>query len=86
MESANVRIDEKFRIQERIVDYNLDDDITKTRNDGIFLEMNSEGEPRQEKSLKPLVEPRVEIATPTSGKNMKRSTHPNKSLKAKTKV
>ena len=26
MESANVRIDEKFRIQERIVDYNSNDD------------------------------------------------------------
>ena len=51
MESANVRIDEKFRIQERIVDYNLDDDVvTKPRNDEVFLETNNdlqnEGEPR----------------------------------------
>ena len=38
MESENVRIDEKFRIQERIVDYNSDDDVvTKQRNDEVFL-------------------------------------------------
>ena len=54
IESTNMIIDEKFRIQERIVDYNLDDDVTKPRNYEIFLEINSdlknEGEPRQEKS------------------------------------
>ena len=71
MESTNVRIDEKFRIQERIVDYNsYDDVITKPRNDEVFLETNNylqnEGEPRQEQSSKPSVEPRVEITTPTS--------------------
>ena len=43
MESANVRIDEKFRIQERIVDYNLDDDfLTKPRNDEVFLKTNND--------------------------------------------
>ena len=43
IESASVRIDEKFRIQERIVDYNLDDDIfTKPRNDEVFLETNND--------------------------------------------
>ena len=43
MESANVRIDEKFRIQERIVDYNSDDDVvTKPRNDEVFLETNND--------------------------------------------
>ena len=51
MESENVRIDEKFRTQERIVDYNSDDDVvTKLRNDEVFLEINNdlhnEGEPR----------------------------------------
>ena len=35
IESGNVRIDEKFRIQERIVYYNSDDDFfTNPRNDG----------------------------------------------------
>ena len=40
MESANVRVDEKFRIQERIVDYNLDDDdvVIKQRNDEVLFE------------------------------------------------
>ena len=66
MESANVRIDDKFRIQERIVDYNSDDDfVTKPRNDEVFLKTNNdlqnEGEPRQELSSELLVEPRVEI-------------------------
>ena len=41
MESANVRIDEKFRIQERVVDRNSDDVITKPRNDEVFLETNN---------------------------------------------
>ena len=41
-ESVNVRIDEKFRIQERIVDYNLDDDVvTKPKNDEVFLKTNN---------------------------------------------
>ena len=83
MESMNVIIDEKFRIQERIVDYNSDDDVTKPRNDEIFLEINSdlqnEGEPRQEQSSKPSVKPRVEIATPTLGKNMIQN-HPFKQI------
>ena len=36
MKSKNVRIDEKFRIQERIVDYNPDDDgVTKPRNNEV---------------------------------------------------
>ena len=39
MESANVRIHENFRIQDRIVDYNSDDDVvTKPRNDEVLLE------------------------------------------------
>ena len=43
MESANVRINNKFRIHERIVDYNLDDDVvTKPRNDEVFLETNND--------------------------------------------
>ena len=75
MESENVRIDEKFIIQERVVDYNLDDDVvTKPSNDEIFLETNNnlhnEGEPRQGQSLEPSLEPRVEIETPTLGRNM----------------
>ena len=42
MESVNVRIDEKFMIQERIVDYNLDDDVvTKPRNDEVFLKVTT---------------------------------------------
>ena len=82
MESENVRIDEKFSIQERIVDYNLDDDVvTKPRNDEVFLENNNdlqnEGEPRQEQSSKPLVEPRVKKTTPTLGNNMIKN-HPSK--------
>ena len=64
IEIENVRIDEKFRIQERIVYYNSDDDVvTKPRNHEVFLETNNdlqnEGEPR--KILEPSVEPRVEI-------------------------
>ena len=51
MESANVRIDENFRIQERIVDYNSDDDVvTKPKNYEVALNTNNylqnEGEPR----------------------------------------
>ena len=51
MESANVRIDDKFRVQERIVDYNSNDDVvTKPRNNEVFLETNNdlqnEGEKR----------------------------------------
>ena len=43
MESENVRIDEKFSIQERIVDYNSDDDVvTKPRNDEVFLDTNND--------------------------------------------
>ena len=39
MERENVSIDQKFRIQERIIYYNIDDDIvTKPRNDEVFLE------------------------------------------------
>ena len=53
IESANVRIDEKFKIQERIVNYNSDDDIvTKPSNDDVFLvttnDLKNEGEPNQE--------------------------------------
>ena len=77
-----MKIDEKFRIQERMIDYNSDDDVvTKPRNDEVFLETNndlqSEGETRQELSSEPSVEPRVEIETPTSGKNMIKN-HPSK--------
>ena len=84
MESVNVRIDEKFMIWERIVYYNLDDDVvTKPRNDEVFLKTNNdlqnEREPRQEQSLKPSVEPRVEITTPTSGKNMIKN-HPSEQI------
>ena len=52
MESENVRVDEKFRIQERIVDYKSDDEnvVTKPRNNEVFFETNNdlqnEGEPR----------------------------------------
>lgn len=43
VEGANVRVDEKFRIQERIVDYNLDDDVfTKPRNDEVLFETNND--------------------------------------------
>ena len=43
MESANVRIDEKFKIQERIVDYNSNDDVvTKPRNDEVFFDTNND--------------------------------------------
>ena len=43
METTNVRIDEKFRIQERIVYYNSDDDVvTNPRNDKVFLETNND--------------------------------------------
>ena len=42
MESANVRIDEKFIIKEIIVDYDSHDDVVnKTRNDEIFLEIKN---------------------------------------------
>ena len=82
MESENVRIDEKFRIQEGIVGNNsYDDVVTKPRNDKTFLETNNdlqnEGEPSQRQSLKPSIGPRVEIATPTLGKNMIKN-HPSK--------
>ena len=84
IESANVRIDEKFRIQERIVDYNSDDDVvTNPRNDEVFFETNNnfhnEGKPRKEQSLKPSVEPRVNIETPTLGKNMIKN-HPSEKI------
>ena len=71
MESTNVRIDEKFRIQERIVDYNSNDDdvVTNWGNDEVFQETNNdlqnEGEWRKEQSLKPSIETRVEIETCT---------------------
>ena len=42
IDSANVRIDEKFIIQQRIVDYNSDDDVTKPRNDEIFFKTNND--------------------------------------------
>ena len=49
MESINVRIDEKFRIQERIVYYNSDDDVvTKPRNDEVFLETNNDFQNEEE--------------------------------------
>ena len=73
IESANVRVDEKFRIQERIVEYNLDDDVvTKPRNDEVFLETNNDlqNEFKLRQSLEPPIEPRVEIEAPTSGNNM----------------
>ena len=43
VESANVRVDEKFRIQARIVDYNLDDEnvVTKPRNDEVLFDTNN---------------------------------------------
>lgn len=82
MESENVRIDEKFIIQERIVDYNSDDNVvTNPRNDEVCLKNNNdlqnEGEPRQEQSSETLLEPRVEIVTPTTGRNMIKN-HPSK--------
>ena len=44
VESENVRFDENFRIQERVVDYNLDDEnvVTKLRNDEVFLQINND--------------------------------------------
>ena len=43
VESENVRIDEKFKIQERIAYYNLDDDVvTKTRNDDVSVKTNND--------------------------------------------
>ena len=44
IESANVRVDEKFRVQERIVDHNSDDEnvVTKPRNDEVFFETNND--------------------------------------------
>ena len=84
MESENVRVNDKFRIQERVVDYNSDDDvITKPRNDETFLETNNdvknEGEPSQGQNSKPSVETRVEIATPNLEKNMIKN-HPSKQI------
>ena len=88
MESANVKVDEKFRIQERIVDYNLDDDdVTKPMNDEVFLETNTdlqnEGEPRN--SSDSLVETRVEITNPTSRNNMIKNHPFEKTIKSKDK-
>ena len=39
-----MRVDEKFRIRERIVDYNSDDEnfVTKPRNDEVFFETNND--------------------------------------------
>ena len=84
MESENVRIDEKFRIQERMINYNSDDDVvSKPRNNEVFLEtrndLQNEGEPRQEQSSEPSVEPRLEIETPTLAKNMIKK-HPSKKI------
>ena len=43
IESANIGSDEKFKIQERIIDYNSDHDVvTKPRNDEVFLETNND--------------------------------------------
>ena len=81
VESINVRVDEKFRIHETVVDYNFDDEnvVTKPKNDEVFFETNNdlqnEGEQRQEQSSKPSTKQRVEITTPTSGKNMTKN-HP----------
>ena len=67
VESASVRVDDKIRIQERIVDYNFDDEnvVTKPRNDEVFFETNNDlqnkVDPRQEKSLEPSTELRFEI-------------------------
>ena len=91
VESTNVRVDEKFRIQERVVDYNYDDDnfVTQPRNDEVFFETNNdlqnEGESRQEKILKPLAKPRVEIITPTLGKNMIKNHPPKKIIRGRDK-
>ena len=82
-ESANVRFDEKFRIQERVVDYNPHDEnvvVTKPRNDKVFFETNNdfqnEGELRHEQSSEPSTELRVEITTLTFGKNVTKN-HPS---------
>ena len=89
MEIANVRIDEKFRIQERMVDYNSNGDFTKPRNDEIFLETNNdfqnEGEPRHEQSSKPSTKLRVEIGTPTLGKNMTKNYSPKQIIRSRDK-
>ena len=44
IESENVRVDEKFRIQERIIEYNSNDEnvVTKPRNDEVFFETNND--------------------------------------------
>ena len=57
--------------------------ITEPRNDEVFLETNNdfhnEGEPRKEQSSKPSIESRVEIRTPTLGKNMIKN-HPSEKI------
>ena len=92
VESTNVRFDEKFRIQKRVVDYNSDDDnvVIKPRNDEVFFETNNdlqnEGELRQEQRSEPSKELRVEIMTPTSGKNMKKNHPPEQIIGSIDKV
>ena len=45
----------------------------------LIMIFQNEGEPRQEQSLESSVEPRVEIETPTSGKNMI-NNHPSEQI------
>ena len=90
MEIANVRVDEKFKIQERKVHYNSDDDVvTKPRNDEVFFEIKNdfqnEGEIRQEQSLKPRIELRVQITTPTSSKNVTKNHPPEQIIDSRDK-
>jgi len=44
VESASVRVNEKFRIQERIVDYNSNDEnvVVTKKNDEVFFETNND--------------------------------------------
>ena len=43
MKSSNARIDDKLRLQERIINYNSNDDVvTKLRNDEVFLDTNND--------------------------------------------
>ena len=93
MESANVRIDEKFRIEERIVDYNLDDEVvTKPRDDETFLETKNDLqndvqtiEKRGEQRYEPREEIRVEMSAPTHNRNLTRNHPPEKIIGSKDK-
>ena len=71
-------------------EYNSNNDVvTKPMNDEVFLETNNdlqnEGKPRWEQCSEPSVEPRIEIVTPTSRKNMIKNHPSEKIIKSKEK-